>query len=128
MLPRTARLTTGRDFTETVRGGRRAGGRHVVVHLDVGADAAGGTGAPDTEPARAGFVVARTVGGSVTRNRVKRRLRHLVAARLRDLPPHARVVVRALPAAAGASAAELDRDLRAALERAVHRPARRGRT
>ncbi|WP_230207845.1 ribonuclease P protein component [Microlunatus sp. Gsoil 973] len=46
-----------------------------------------------------GFVVSKAVGTAVARNRVKRRLRHLVAARLADTPPAARVVVRALPAA-----------------------------
>ncbi len=119
MLPRAARLTTASDFSETVRGGRRAVGRHLVVHLDVGA---GGV-----DPSRAGLVVARTVGSSVIRNRVKRRLRHLVVDRLAELPPASRVVVRALPAAAAASSAELDRDLRTALTRAVHRAPRGAR-
>ena len=45
-----------------------------------------------------GFVVSKKVGNAVTRNRVKRRLRHLS----RDLvaPFDTDVVVRALPAAA----------------------------
>lgn len=45
-----------------------------------------------------GFVVSRKVGNAVTRNRVKRRLRHLA----RDLasPFDTDVVVRALPSAA----------------------------
>jgi len=46
-----------------------------------------------------GFVVSKAVGNAVTRNRVKRRLRHLVVPLLagsRDVE----VVVRALPAAA----------------------------
>lgn len=47
-----------------------------------------------------GFVVSKAVGTAVARNRVKRRLRHLVAAHLDGTPQAARVVVRALPAAA----------------------------
>jgi ribonuclease P protein component len=111
MLARAARLTTGRDFSETIRRGRRAGTRSLVVHLDEGSPASG-------VPARAGFVVARSVGPAVTRNRVKRRLRHAVRDHLTALPAASRLVVRALPAAAAASSAELDHDLRRALQRA----------
>lgn len=67
-------------------------------------------------PPTAGFVVSKAVGGAVVRNRVKRRLRHLVAARLVRLPGGARLVVRALPPAAEASYAGLGRDL----DRALH--------
>jgi ribonuclease P protein component len=64
---------------------------------------------------RAGFVVPRSVGGSVVRNRVKRRLRELVRARATMLGRD--VVVRALPAAAAADFAALGRDLDSALSR-----------
>lgn len=49
-------------------------------------------------PSRAGFVVSKAVGTAVVRNRVKRRLRHLTAAALHELPAPIDVVVRALPA------------------------------
>lgn len=49
---------------------------------------------------RAGFVVPRAVGNAVVRNRVKRRLRHLVAERLPSAPQPLELVVRALPEAA----------------------------
>ena len=49
---------------------------------------------------RAGFVVSKAVGNAVTRNRVKRQLRHLVAPRLRDRETGVDIVVRALPRAA----------------------------
>ena len=113
MLTRASRLTTGREFSQTIRHGRRAGARHLVVHLAC-------AGHSD-EPARAGLVVSRAVGSAVTRNRVKRRLRHAVRTHLDDLPGGSRVVVRALPAAAEASSAELDRDLRGALGRSLGR-------
>ena len=70
-----------------------------------------------TGPPRAGFVVSKAVGPAVVRNRVKRRLRHLVAERLDRLPRGAVLVVRALPPAAGAHAADLARDLDSALAR-----------
>ena len=78
----------------------------------------------DQLPARAGFVVSRAVGGAVVRNRVKRRLRHLVRDRLAELPGGARLVVRALPAAAERSYKELGHDLDAALAGATRRRGR----
>jgi len=65
--------------------------------------------------ARVGFVVSKAVGPAVTRNLVKRRLRHLCRERVGALPPGSLLVIRALPPAAQASyvdlAAELDRGL-----------------
>jgi ribonuclease P protein component len=53
---------------------------------------------PSGAPTRAGLIVAKTVGNAVARNRVKRRLRHLLRPRLADF--EADVVLRALPPAA----------------------------
>src|SRR3954454_6218266 len=113
MLDRAHRLTHGEDFTHTIRKGRRAGSRTMVAHL-MSAPDGGSMGAP-----RVGFIVARAVGGAVTRNRVKRQLRHLVRARLHLLPGGSSLVVRALPAAAGAGSAALARDLDSGLRRAL---------
>ena len=66
-------------------------------------------------PARAGFVVSKTVGGAVVRNKVKRRLRHLVRSHLADLPSGTDLVVRALPSASGRSFVELGDDLSQAI-------------
>ena len=65
-----------------------------------------------------GLVVARSVGNAVTRNRVRRRLRHLARERLTSLPAGSVLVVRALPAAAAASYDGLGRDLDSALRKA----------
>ncbi|GHA22855.1 hypothetical protein GCM10010372_23680 [Streptomyces tauricus] len=70
-----------------------------------------------TPPTRAGFVVSKAVGGAVVRNKVKRRLRHLMRTRVARLTPGSLVVVRALPGAGDADHAQLARDLDAALER-----------
>jgi ribonuclease P protein component len=109
LLDRPHRLTTSAGFTTAVRTGRRAGTRTLVLHL--GADPHGPS-AP-----RVGFVVSKAVGNAVARNRVKRRLRHLARERLTSLPGSAVLVVRALPASAGASYAELGRDLDKAWKR-----------
>jgi ribonuclease P protein component len=68
-------------------------------------------------PTRVGFVVSKAVGNSVIRHRVSRRLRHLMRDRLGTLPTGCTLVVRALPAAAAASSADLGIDLDAALHR-----------
>jgi ribonuclease P protein component len=67
--------------------------------------------------ARVGFVVSKAVGNAVTRNRVQRRLRHLTREHLTSLPVSAVLVVRALPAAADASYADLRDDLARSLGR-----------
>lgn len=69
---------------------------------------------------RVGFVVSKAVGGAVVRNRVKRRLRHLVARQLVGSPTGLDVVVRALPAAATAPA-RVEGDLSSAWTQAQQR-------
>ena len=95
-----------------VRSGRRAGTRHLVVHLL-------GTGRAASP--RAGFVVSAKVGNAVIRHRVTRRLRPLVRQELAGLPTGTDLVIRALPAAATASSAELGRDLTSGLAAAQRR-------
>ena len=68
---------------------------------------------------RAGFVVGRTVGNSVVRHRVTRRLRAVVLDQLDRLPATADLVVRARPEAADATSADLRRDLSAGLDRVL---------
>ncbi|MFC7547152.1 ribonuclease P protein component [Plantactinospora sp. GCM10030261] len=137
MLSAAHRLRRSSEFAAAIRGGRRAGRGSLVVHLRMPAFPAadrppspkpapsGGTRST-TEPPRAGFVVSKAVGNAVTRNAVRRRLRHLVRDRMDGLPPGADLVVRALPEAAGASSARLGHDLDAALAaaRAPRRPNR----
>ena len=106
MLAAAQRLRRREEFAATIRGGRRAGRGAVVVHLLL-SDA--------DEVPRAGFVVSRAVGNAVCRNRVRRRLRHLVRDRLAALPRGAELVVRAQPAAVTRGFAELGEDLDAAL-------------
>lgn len=92
MLPGPRRLKRPHDFGITVRRGSRAATPTVVVHVRRPIDQ------DPPEFTRVGFVVSKKVGNAVTRNRVKRRLRHFAG----DLesPFTTDVVIRALPAAA----------------------------
>jgi ribonuclease P protein component len=115
MLARAHRLTRGQDFSEAIRRGRRAGTATVVLHLLV---------RQLTEPAepQVGLVVSRGVGNAVTRNQVKRRLRHVVRERLGVLPQGSQLVIRALPAAGHGSSVALGRDVDTALRRVLGSP------
>ncbi|BDZ62406.1 hypothetical protein GCM10025873_21970 [Demequina sediminis] len=97
-----------------MRLGARSGRHTVVVYVALTGDAR----------RMAGFAVSKAVGGAVVRNRVKRRLRALVAERLEHLPEGARLVVRALPEAALADYATLGADLDGALSAATRRALR----
>ena len=72
-------------------------------------------------PARIGFIVSKAVGGAVIRNRTRRVLRHLVGARLSCIPEGCDLVVRANPAAAEASTAELAAEFDRALDTVLRR-------
>ena len=112
MLPAGHRLRASSDFAATFRGprGARAGSTLIVVHANQ-ADARAG------QPPRVGFVVSKAVGGAVVRNRTKRRLRALMAARVTAIPAGTDLVIRANPIAAQANSATLAADLDVLLAR-----------
>ena len=91
MLARENRLLKAEDFRLTMKQGRKVSSDHLVIYLK--RDEA----APH---ARFGFVVAKSVGGAVKRNLVKRRLREVSRELMPELGPQISVVVRALPGAA----------------------------
>lgn len=110
MLPAAYRMRTSSDFAQALRVGRRARCGGLVVYLAPAV-------APESETSqsRVGLVVGRSVGGSVVRHAVSRRLRAQLAARLPELPAGSHLVVRALPPAASHSSSQLGRDLDQAL-------------
>lgn len=107
MLSAAHRLRRSADFGRTVREGVRAGRPTLVVHYL--ADPT------NSAPTTVGFVVSKGIGNAVVRNKVKRRLRGLIAEYLPLIPHGSYVVVRALPSAANAEYARLDADLLGAL-------------
>ncbi|MEV7970344.1 ribonuclease P protein component [Sphaerisporangium sp. NPDC088356] len=119
MLPSDSRMRRGEEFASAIRGGKRAGRPTLVAHLS--------TGGNPQDPPLVGFVVSKAVGGAVVRNRVKRRLRHLMRHRLHSLPRGSLLVVRANPQAASARSEHLAAELDVALDRLIGRrvPGRR---
>ncbi len=124
MLPMIHRVRTAVDFARTVRSGARSGRRNVVLY---------GSRTSDAVPSRVGFIVGKNVGNAVTRNLVKRRLRHASAEWVTTHPSGYDVVVRALPAAAASDWPALHRDFTSCLAVVVRRlahfdaPEREGR-
>ena len=108
-------MRSSEDFRVTVRRGTKAARTTLVAHVLPAGRVAGS--ALDS-PTSVGFVVNRGVGTAVDRNRVKRRLRHLMRSRLADVSEGSRIVVRALPAAREVSSSVLAGDLDEALSRA----------
>lgn len=102
MLPPAARMRDRDEFRAASRG-RRAARPLLSARLLLRP----GCG----DPARIGFVVTRAVGTAVVRNKVRRRLRHLVRGYLGSLPGGSLLVVRADPRAATARQADLAAEL-----------------
>ncbi|KQY30700.1 MULTISPECIES: ribonuclease P protein component [Nocardia] len=119
MLPEPYRLHHRAEFSRTVRRGQRIGRRDLVVHaLTHGYDdVADGDSLVRVGGPRFGLIVSKAVGNAVVRHRVARRLRHMCAQVVDELPVGTDVVIRALPGAATADSAELLRQLRTGLRK-----------
>jgi ribonuclease P protein component len=104
-------MTRSTEFGATVNQGVRAVQPDIVVHARRCDDV-------DQSGPKVGLVVAKTVGNSVQRHRVARRLRHVARSVIAELDPADRVVIRALPSSRRAISARLEQQLRLALKRA----------
>ena len=93
MLAKANRITAGSDYKAVVRKGYRVSGSHTVMYL---------RRSPAASPARFGFIVAKNVGGAVTRNLVRRRMKAVAYSLVSELDPGTDVVIRALPGAISA--------------------------
>ena len=105
-------MRSGEDFRHTIRRGAKGVQPTLVAHVLLRSSVPGTGGQTSV-----GFVVSKAIGSAVTRNRVKRQLRHLMRDRLDRVPVGAHVVVRALPASASVGHATLAEHLDVALAR-----------
>ena len=96
---RQARLRKHADFENVYRSGRRIFSAHMTVFF-LRRDS-------DSGPARVGFTVARAMGTSVERNRIRRRLREAVRLNLGAAGNDVDVVVHPKKSALTAEFAEL---------------------
>jgi len=89
VLPKSARLTAGEDFAKATKSGLRLTTTNLVGYLHLSnTDAAA--------PAKCGLIVNKSVGGSVTRHRIARQIRHSIAPQMGSLPNGSLLVIRVL--------------------------------
>lgn len=106
MLAKVNRIAKADDYRSVVRRGRRVVSGSTVSYIRMN---------PNGGPPRFGFIVAKTVGNAVVRNRVRRRLKAASFSALSRVSDGTDIVFRALPPA---STASFD-DLSAEVDRAV---------
>ncbi len=114
MLARENRLISADDFRSTMRTGRKVPSNHLVTYLKKD---------PAPGPVRFGFVVAKSVGGAVSRNLVKRRLRAVARELLAEIPSteNISIVVRALEGAADATFETLKSEFQSSVQAGVRK-------
>jgi ribonuclease P protein component len=106
----TSRMRHRRDF-QAAHQGVKVAGKYVVVHHKTLVNQG------DSPDPVVGYVVSKKVGNAVVRNRVQRRLRHLIHETQRRIAHGSLLVILVLPSAAQANSAELSHDLDRLLQR-----------
>ena len=86
MLPKNNRLRIGSDFNLVTKTGARFTGTNIVIYATIN----------KSNQTQVGFIVNRSIGGSVTRHLVTRKLRHNFAKQLPKLTNDLMLVVRVL--------------------------------
>ena len=112
MLAQPHRVVRAEDFRATMRRGKRVTTDHAIVYF---AQRAG------SEPARFGFVVAKTVGGSVTRNLLRRRLRSIAHELVAQGVDGTDIVVRPLPGSEKLSWSSLHEEITSGIQKGIRR-------
>jgi len=116
VVAKANRLVRADDYKVVVRRGVRRPTEYTLLYIRRAA-----VGSPVDLPVRFGFIVAKTVGNAVVRNRVRRRLKSIAAELVPTVPSGTDIVVRALPAASQASWTTLRDQLADALSRGLAR-------
>ena len=87
--PQGARLTASSDFARATKSGVRVTTQHFVGYLYI-------SPVTNDDSAKCGLIINKTVGGSVKRHRLARKIRHAVAPHIASLPTGSLLVIRAL--------------------------------
>ncbi len=93
MLAKSARLTESGDFARATKSGIRYSSANFVGYLYL---------TQLDQPARAGLIISKTVGSSVARHRLARKIRHCIFDHYAQLPTGSLLVIRGLNKAADA--------------------------
>ncbi len=88
MLAKTARLIESGDFARATKSGLRFSTTHFVGYLYLIPSC--------VQPARAGLIISKSVGGSVVRHRLARKIRHALRDDYSQLPNGGLLVIRGL--------------------------------
>jgi ribonuclease P protein component len=81
-------MRRGQDFSRTTKTGHRATSGLLALYFL--------THDSLPESPKVGLIINKSVGGSVTRHRIARQLRHAVSNQIQTLPPHSQLVIRVL--------------------------------
>ena len=81
-------MRRGQDFSRTTKTGHRATSDLLVLYFL--------THEQLPSVPQVGLIINKSVGGSVTRHRIARQLRHAMVEHLPSLQPHTQVVIRVL--------------------------------
>jgi ribonuclease P protein component len=88
MLAKGARISNSADFARVTKSGIRSSTKSLIGYLYI---------SNINTPARCGLIINKSVGNSVMRHRVARKIRHSLYSNLNHLPNGSLFVVRALP-------------------------------
>ncbi len=91
MLSKSARLSNSGEFARATKSGFRIATANFVGYL---------YNRESNTPAQAGVIVSKSVGGSVVRHRVARKIRHALREEIQNIPKGSLLVIRALSKAA----------------------------
>jgi ribonuclease P protein component len=113
VLPKNARLTLSTDFARATKSGTRVTSEHFVGYLYIN------PAATDSTSPKFGLIINKSVGGSVVRHSLARKLRHAAAPQISKHPNGSLLVIRALAKdSAGEVISEVEKLVNKLLERA----------
>lgn len=107
MLARANRLVRAAEFRATIRRGQKHTAKHLVISTLQTAQGS---------PVRFGFVIGKTVGNAVVRNRVRRRMRAAAYLLVQSGVTGIDVAVRGLPGSSELTVAEFAAEFAKALK------------